>query len=98
MCYGLFMTRIGIRELRQNASRYLEKVKAGEVVEVTERGKLIALLISPNPTASERDRLIATGQLTPAKTSFQLPERRLSTGTPRTASDELTEQRRERLP
>jgi len=29
--------RVGIRELRQHASRYVERVKAGEVVEVTER-------------------------------------------------------------
>jgi prevent-host-death family protein len=98
MCYILLVTRIGIRELRQNASRYLEKVKAGEVVEVTERGKLIALLISPSPTASERDRLIARGQLTPAKTSFQLPERHHSGNPPHRASDKLAEQRHERLP
>jgi antitoxin (DNA-binding transcriptional repressor) of toxin-antitoxin stability system len=34
--------RIGIRELRQNASRYLALVKAGQTVEVTERGELVA--------------------------------------------------------
>ena len=91
------MTRIGIRELRQNASRYLAKVKAGEVVEVTERGKLIALLVSPTPTATERDRLISTGQLAPAKTSFQLPERRQVAPEETTGSDALTDLRRERL-
>jgi prevent-host-death family protein len=37
------MARIGVRELRQNASRYLALVKAGETVEVTERGVLVAL-------------------------------------------------------
>ena len=87
------MTRIGIRELRQNASRYLAKVKAGEVVEVTERGKLIALLVSPTPTATERDRLISIGQLAPARTSFQLPERRHAPGGERTASEVLSELR-----
>lgn len=36
--------RAGIRELRQNLSRYVERVKAGETVEVTERGRLVAVL------------------------------------------------------
>ena len=96
MCYIHRMTRIGIRELRQHASRYLEKVKAGEVVEVTERGKLIALLVSPTPAVTERDRLISTGRLTPAGTSFRLPERHITTGKERTASEVLSEQREER--
>jgi prevent-host-death family protein len=90
------MTRIGIRELRQHASRYLEKVKAGEVVEVTERGKLIALLVSPSPTATERDRLVSTGRLAPARTSFRLPERRQLTDKERTASEVLSGLREDR--
>ena len=36
------MERIGVRQLRQHASRYLDRVKAGETVEVTERGRLVA--------------------------------------------------------
>ncbi|HET9255998.1 MAG TPA: type II toxin-antitoxin system prevent-host-death family antitoxin [Pseudonocardiaceae bacterium] len=60
------MTRIGIRELRQNASRYLALVKAGETVEVTERGELIALLVPPQRSRSARDRLIGAGRLIPA--------------------------------
>ena len=91
------MTRIGIRELRQHASRYLAKVKADEVVEVTDRGKLVALLVSPTSTATERDRLISTGRLAPAKTSFQLPERRHSAGREGTASEVLSGLRQDRL-
>lgn len=60
------MERIGVRELRQNASRYLAMVKAGETVEVTERGELVALLVSPHRSATNRDRLIAAGRLIPA--------------------------------
>lgn len=60
------MERIGVRELRQNASRYLALVKAGQTVEVTERGELVALLVSPTPAQTERDRLIAAGRLIPA--------------------------------
>lgn len=60
------MERIGVRELRQNASRYLALVKAGETVEVTERGKLVALLSPPGAAHSTRDRLVAAGRLIPA--------------------------------
>jgi prevent-host-death family protein len=59
--------RIGVRELRQHASRYLDMVKAGETVEVTERGRLVALLVPPTPQQDARDRLIAEGRLIPAK-------------------------------
>lgn len=57
------MERIGVRELRQNASRYLALVKTGETVEVTERGELIALLAPPGEPRSARDRLVAAGRL-----------------------------------
>lgn len=60
------MDRIGVRELRQNASQYLALVKAGHTVEVTERGTLVALLVPPTRAHSTRDRLLASGQLIPA--------------------------------
>lgn len=60
------MNRIGVRELRQHASRYLAQVKAGQTVEVTERGRLIAKLVPPEPAETARDRLIAEGHLIPA--------------------------------
>ena len=60
------MERIGVRELRQHASRYLELVKAGETVEVTERGELVALLVPPGGSRRTRDRLLASGRLVAA--------------------------------
>lgn len=60
------MERIGVRELRQNASRYLALVKQGETVEVTERGELVALLAPPGGPRSARDRHVAAGRLLPA--------------------------------
>jgi prevent-host-death family protein len=69
------MERIGVRELRQHASRYLDRVKAGETVEVTERGQLIALLVPPNPARDARERLIADGRLVPATGVLRLPPR-----------------------
>ncbi len=83
------MTRIGVRELRQNASRYLALVKAGETVEVTERGELIALLSPPGPERSTRDRLVSAGKLVPATN----PSGRLRSSCPvPTLPDEPTNQ------
>ena len=39
------MERIGVRELRQHASRYLARVRSGETIEVTDRGRPIARLV-----------------------------------------------------
>lgn len=39
------MERIGVRELRQHASTYLARVRAGETVEVTDRGRPVARLV-----------------------------------------------------
>lgn len=69
------VVRIGVRELRQHASAYLRRVKAGESVEVTERGELVALLVPPSPGAGARERLIAAGRLLPAARAWELPTR-----------------------
>jgi prevent-host-death family protein len=39
------MDRIGVRELRQHASRYLARVTLGESIEVTDRGRPVARLV-----------------------------------------------------
>jgi prevent-host-death family protein len=58
------MERIGVRELRQHASRYLARVAAGEAIEVTDRGRAVALLV---PTHEDRWKdLVASGQVVPA--------------------------------
>jgi len=36
---------VGVRELRQNLSRYLDRVKEGETLTVTERGHEVARLV-----------------------------------------------------
>ena len=38
------MERVGVRELRQNLSVYLRRVRSGESLEVTERGRPVAVL------------------------------------------------------
>jgi prevent-host-death family protein len=82
---------VGVRELRNNLSRYLERVRRGEEVVVTDRGHAIARVL---PIGAERvlDRLIAEGVVSPAKQ----PKRRAGTPitTSGTVSDLVADQRR----
>jgi len=48
------MERIGVRELRQHASRYLARVRLGETLEVTERGRPVARLVPSLRIAGRR--------------------------------------------
>lgn len=45
---------VGVRELRQNLSRYLERVKAGEALVVTDHGREVARL---TPSGGQQDGL-----------------------------------------
>ena len=67
MCYMRHRRgEIGVRELRQNLSVYLRRVKAGETLEVKERGHWVAVLAPAGATASALERLVAAGRATPA--------------------------------
>ena len=68
------MTSIGVRELRQRASELLRRVEQGETIEVTDRGRPVALL-SPLPEGSALERLRALGEIDPATGDLDdLPE------------------------
>jgi prevent-host-death family protein len=68
------MTSVGVRELRQRASELLRRVERGETIEVTDRGRPVALL-SPPPQGSPLDRLRALGEIDPATDDLDdLPE------------------------
>jgi prevent-host-death family protein len=59
--------RVGVRELRQNLSVYLRRVKQGERLDVTERGQVVAHLEPKRQEPmSVLDRMIAEGSATPA--------------------------------
>lgn len=63
--------RVGVRELRQNLSVYLREVKAGETLDVTEHGHVVARLGPvPGPTESVLDRLERDGKLKRATRSI----------------------------
>lgn len=72
MCYVLcVMNRVGVRELRQNLSVYLRRVKRGESLEVTERGEPVARLVPLSTGDRYWDRLIAEGKVRPASGSIE---------------------------
>ncbi|HET7399068.1 MAG TPA: type II toxin-antitoxin system prevent-host-death family antitoxin [Intrasporangium sp.] len=59
------MERIGVRELRQHASRYLERVRRGESLEVTDRGQPVARLV---PVRTDLwAALVSSGRVRPAQ-------------------------------
>jgi prevent-host-death family protein len=61
------MERVGIRELRNNLHRYLERAAHGAAFDVTDRGRPLARL-GPLPDGGGRlARLVAEGRVTPAR-------------------------------
>jgi len=48
------MTAVGVRALKNQLSRFLKRVQAGERLLVTDRGKPVALLSPPSATATDR--------------------------------------------
>jgi prevent-host-death family protein len=59
------MERIGVRELRRQASAILRRVAAGETVEVTDRGRPVAILLKTMPRGLarlEREGLLRRAQ------------------------------------
>lgn len=65
------VARVGVRELRQNLSVYLDRVKEGERLEVTEHGRPVALLVPLPPADDQIARLVAEGKMIPAKGSMR---------------------------
>lgn len=65
------MSEVPVRELNQNTAGVLTRVKQGEHIEITERGRVIARLIpaQDNPLAE----LISSGRLRPASISGPAP-------------------------
>jgi prevent-host-death family protein len=89
---------VGIRELRQNLSRYIERVKAGESLAVTEHGREVARLTPAGPKDSAIARLVTERGATMPKGS--LLDLKWPDGVPadaRPSQEVLDELREERL-
>lgn len=58
------MAEVGIRELKQHLSEYLDRAERGEVVQVTHRGRPKAM-IGPVPGRARVEEGIRDGWITP---------------------------------
>ena len=47
------MESVGIRELKARLSEYVKRASAGEVIEVTDRGRVVARLSAPGPVPAD---------------------------------------------
>ncbi len=98
MCYMRYpRADVGVRELRQNLSVYLRRVKKGETLEVRERGHRVAVLAPAGAKATALDRLIAAGRATPAGGDLLALGKPLGKRPSRRASRALARLREERL-
>lgn len=84
------MPSTGIRQLKDNLSRYIRRIEAGERIAVTAHGRVVAELVPPAAAStagrSERyEELVASGVIRPAMESGdpleEWPDIRLPPGT-----------------
>jgi prevent-host-death family protein len=86
-------SRVGIRELKNGLSGYIDRVRAGEEIIVTDRGRPVARLSSLDQATDQLAELIAGGIVRPPTSARRRPPR------PRilakdTVSDLVADQRR----
>ena len=97
------MTTVGIRALKAKLSDYLRKAQAGEVVQVTDRGRVVAEIRSPAarrrlpPELAGLQRLIDAGLVSEALPNdpslYRATGLRSPAGTAERVIDELREDR-----
>ncbi len=90
------MERVGVREVRQNLSVFLSRVRMGESFTVTDHGAPVALL-SPLPAVGDDPLadLVALGQVLPGRRRGQpLPEPSPAPAAGPSATMELLDERR----
>ena len=63
------MTSTGVRDLKDNLSRYLRRIETGERIAITAHGRVVAELVPPGPRAkgapNRFDELVASGVIRP---------------------------------
>lgn len=94
------VTTVGIRELKTHLSKYMRRVKSGEIVIITEHGKPVGRIV-PNAEYSIEERMLALresgflsweGEGLPPKLEPREPTTRLNSNI--TAADLILEDRR----
>jgi prevent-host-death family protein len=84
---------VGIRELRAGLSRWIDRVRSGEELVVTERGTPVARVV-PIDRTSAYERLVAAGLLVPPPAGRRDRRRPAPVRADGPVSDLVAEQRR----
>lgn len=71
------MSDVGVRELKQHLSKYLERAGKGEPIRITDRGRPKAMLM-PLPGRLRIEEGIAEGWITPGSGAPLQPVRRVA--------------------
>ena len=87
--YIVIMASTGIRELKDNLSRYIRRIEAGERIAITAHGRVVAELVPPGTGkargSNRLDELVAAGVIRPPLESGDptedWPDIRLPAGT-----------------
>ena len=86
-------SEVGIRDLKNNLSKYIERVRSGEEVVVTDRGRPVARLSAVDSSTDRLAELVAAGVVrAPTRTSRH--RRRPRVQAKGSVSDLVAEQRR----
>ena len=98
MCYMAARAKtVGVRELRQNLSVHLARVKKGQALTVTEHGQAVAELRPLSAGDDPVSRLVADGRVAPAKRPASRLPRPLRLALDRPASALLDELRNDSI-
>jgi prevent-host-death family protein len=83
---------VGIRDLKNNLSRYIERVRAGDEIVVTDRGRPVARLSAVDRSTDRLAELVAAGVVRPpTRTTRRRPRSRIK---PKESVSELVAQQR----
>jgi prevent-host-death family protein len=101
MCYmghrSSSAATVGVRELRQNLSIYLDRVKKGEALTVTEHGAAVAMLRPLAPSSNVLARLVTEGRATPPVRSLRHLPRPLTVKLEKPLAEILDDMRDDRV-
>lgn len=84
---------VGIRELKNGASRIIDRVEAGEPITVTRRGKPVARIFS-TATPPHLAAMIAKGEVRPGNGTRYVPKPVKGRGGGKSAAEYVSEGRR----
>lgn len=72
-CVHMAPDRVGIRELREDLSRAIRRVRGGETLEVTDRGQPVARIVPVMARSTGLGALVAAGKLRGPRRAGPLP-------------------------